>query len=145
MSVAVQVVFDCARPDELATFWAEALGYKKQDPPSGYSSWEEWLTANHIPKERWNALSAVVDPEGVGPRVFFQRVPEPKTVKNRVHLDLNAGGGRQVPLEERRRKIDEEAARLVGLGATLLRSVAEEEGEYFVNMLDPEGNEFDLQ
>jgi Glyoxalase-like domain len=145
MGVSVQVVLDCANPDALARFWAEALGYKLQDPPPGFATWEDWARANQIPEDQWDAMSAVVDPEGTGSRLFFQRVPEPKTVKNRVHLDVNVGGGRQVPVEERRVKVDEEAARLVALGATLLRVVAEQEDEYFANMLDPEGNEFDLQ
>jgi hypothetical protein len=144
MTVQFQVVFDCAGPDVLARFWAEVLGYKLQDPPPGFATWEEWATANEIPEDRWDAMSAIVDPEGAGARIFFQRVPEPKVVKNRVHLDVNVGGGLQVPLDDRRKRIDQEAARLVGLGATLLRAV-EEEGEYFVNMLDPERNEFDLQ
>jgi hypothetical protein len=144
MTVQFQVVFDCAGPDVLARFWAEVLGYKLQDPPPGFATWEEWATANEIPEDRWDAMSAIVDPEGAGARIFFQRVPEPKVVKNRVHLDVNVGGGLQVPLDDRRKRIDQEAARLIGLGATLLRAV-EEEGEYFVNMLDPERNEFDLQ
>jgi hypothetical protein len=145
MGVSFQVVFDCAGPDAMARFWAEALGYKLQDPPPGFDTWEDWARANEIPEDQWDAMSAVADPEGTGPRIFFQRVPEPKTVKNRVHLDVNVGGGRQVPLEERRRRIDAEVERLVGLGATLLRAVNEQADEYFVNMLDPEGNEFDLQ
>jgi hypothetical protein len=144
MAVSVQVVFDCTGPDALAHFWAEALGYKLQDPPAGFATWEDWARANAIPEDQWDARSAVVDPDGKGPRLFFQRVPEPKVVKNRVHLDLNVGGGPQVPIEERRRRIEAELARLVGLGATVLRTV-DEDGEYFVNMLDPEGNEFDLQ
>jgi hypothetical protein len=144
VALSVQVVFDCAGPDTLARFWAEVLGYKLQDPPPGFATWEDWARATGIPEDQWDARSAVVDPDGRGPRLYFQRVPEPKTVKNRVHLDVNVGGGRQTPIEERRTKIQAEAARLVGLGATLLRTV-DEDGEYFVNMLDPEGNEFDLQ
>jgi Glyoxalase-like domain len=145
VGVPVQVVFDCASPDALARFWAEVLGYKVQDPPPGFDTWEDWARANDIPEDRWDALSAIVDPEAGGPRIFFQRVPEPKSGKNRVHLDVNVGGGRHVPVEERRRRIDAEAERLVGIGATLLRAVEEEVDGYFVNMQDPEGNEFDLQ
>jgi hypothetical protein len=144
VAVSVQVVFDCAGPDTLARFWAEVLGYTLQDPPAGFATWEDFARANGIPEEEWDARSAVVDPDGQGPRLYFQRVPERKTVKNRLHLDVNVGGGRQVPIEERRPRIQAEAARLVELGAKLLRTV-EEDGEYFVNMLDPEGNEFDLQ
>jgi Glyoxalase-like domain len=144
MAIGVQVVFDCADPDRLARFWAEALGYKLQDPPPGYATWEQWAREQGIPEERWNDVSAVVDPDGKGPRLFFQRVPEPKTVKNRMHLDLNVGGPRGTPLDERRRSVDAEVERLVGAGATRLRAV-EEPGEYFVAMTDPEGNEFDVQ
>ena len=108
MATPIQVTFDCADPDRLATFWATALGYKKQDPPEGFGSWEEFLSAQGIPEDQWNSASAVVDPDGVGPRIYFQRVPEPKTVKNRVHLDVNAGGGRDTPPDERRKRVDAE-------------------------------------
>lgn len=144
MATTVQVVIDCADPDKLATFWAAALHYKKQDPPAGFDSWEAWLKAQGIPESEWNFASAVVDPEAAGPRIYFQRVPEGKVVKNRLHLDLNVGGGRSTPLEERRRRINTEVDRMVQIGARKSR-VVEERGEYFVNMLDPEGNEFDLQ
>lgn len=91
MATGIQVVFDCADPDSLARFWAEAIGYKLQDPPTGYGSWEHWAREQGIPQERWNDASAV-DPDNRGPRLYFQRVPEAKTTKNRVHLDLNASG-----------------------------------------------------
>jgi len=103
-----------------------------------------WLKAQGIPESEWNSASAVVDPEGRGPRIYFQRVPEGKVVKNRVHLDLNVGGPRGAPQGEQRRRVDAEVERLEGLGARRSR-VVEERGEYFVNMFDPEGNEFDLQ
>jgi len=144
MATGIQVVIDCADPDRLATFWAEALGYKKQDPPAGYGSWIDFLKAQGVPQDQWNSASAVVDPAGAGPRIFFQRVPEGKTVKNRVHLDLNAGGGRGTPHDERRRRVDAEVERLMGVGAQRVRAL-EERGEYWVCMLDPEGNEFDVQ
>jgi hypothetical protein len=134
-------VFDCADPSRLARFWAEALGYKLDDPPAGYQRWEDWLRDQGIPEERWNDASAVVDPDGAGPRIYLQRVPEPKTVKNRVHLDLNVSGGAPVPIEERRRRVEAEAERLTGIGATRLRAV-EELGVYWVVMQDPEANEF---
>lgn len=144
MATNVQIVFDCADPDKLATFWAEALHYKKQDPPEGFPSWDDFLRAEGIPESQWDSASAVVDPDGVGPRIFFQRVPEGKVVKNRVHLDLNVGGPRTRPHDERRLRIDAEVDRLVQLGARKSRAV-EERGEYFINMFDPEGNEFDVQ
>jgi hypothetical protein len=142
MSTGVQVVFDCADPDRLARFWAGALGYKLQDPPPGYTSWEDWARDHGIPEDRWNDASAVVDADGKGPRLYFQKVPEAKTVKNRVHLDLNITGGPSVaPVEERRGQVDAEVERLLGLGATRVR-VGEELGRYWVVMQDVEGNEF---
>lgn len=144
MATPIQVTFDCADPDRLATFWATALGYRKQEPPEGYATWPAFLAAQGIPEDQWNAANALIDPESRGPRLYFQRVPEPKVVKNRVHLDLNVGGGRHVPLEERRARVNAEVERLRGAGATQLRPV-EEHGEYWVVMADPEGNEFCLQ
>ena len=144
MATGVQIVFDCADPDTLATFWASALHYKKQDPPAGFASWPDFLKAQGIPQSQWNSASAIVDPDGVGPRIYFQQVPEGKTVKNRVHLDLNVGGPRSAPPDERRRRVDAEVGRLVRLGARQSRTI-EERGEYFINMFDPESNEFDVQ
>jgi len=147
MATGVQVVFDCADPDALARFWAEALRYKLEDPPAGYASWEAWAREQGIPEDRWNEASAIVDPDGRGPRLYFQRVPEAKTVKNRVHLDLNVSGAHGTPVAERRGRIDGEVERLVEAGATRLGALGAEEGtgEYVVNMADPEGNEFDVQ
>jgi hypothetical protein len=144
MATRFQVVMDCADPARLASFWAAALGYQLQPPPEGYESWEAFLSAIGIPEERWNSASAVIDPDGVGSRIYFQQVPEPKVVKNRVHLDLNVGGGSATPLDERRRRVDAEVERLITLGANKLRPV-EEHGEYWVVMQDPEGNEFCVQ
>ena len=142
MATGVQVVFDCADPARLSRFWAEALGYKLDDPPNGYDRWEDWLREQDIPEERWNDASAVVDPDGTGPRIYLQRVPEAKTVKNRVHLDLNVTGGPSAAsMEERRGRVDAEVERLLGIGATRLRAV-EELGVYWVVMHDPEANEF---
>jgi hypothetical protein len=138
-----QVTFDCADPDRQAGFWAAALGYQVQPPPEGYASWQAFLEARGIAYEP-GAASAVVDPEGIGPRLFFQRVPEPKTAKNRVHLDLNVPDGRELSEEERRTVVLSEVDRLIGLGATQHRAV-EENGEFWVVMTDPEGNEFCVQ
>ncbi|HEY9288201.1 MAG TPA: VOC family protein, partial [Candidatus Dormibacteraeota bacterium] len=117
MATRVQVVFDCADPARMAKFWAEALHYEEQDPPTGFDSWEGWLKAHGIPESEWNSANAVIDPNGAGPRIYFQRVPEGKVVKNRVHLDLNVGGGMSTPIEERKRRVDAEAERLIALGA----------------------------
>ncbi len=144
MATSFQVTIDCADPDRLARFWAEVLGYKIQDPPSGYATWEAFLKAQGIPESEWNAASAIVDPEGKGTRVFFQRVPEPKTAKNRVHLDVNVGGGPAAPLTERRQRVDAAVERIVALGATLV-GPKEKHGEYWVVLHDPEGDEFCVQ
>jgi hypothetical protein len=144
MVVQMQVSFDAADPQRLAAFWREALGYQDQPPPEGYASWEDWARAVGIPEETWGDMAALVDPEGVRPRVLIQRVPEPKTAKNRVHLDLNVSGDREVAFEDRRPKVDAAVERLIGLGATKVRTY-DEPDQYWVVMQDPEGNEFCLQ
>jgi hypothetical protein len=68
----------------------------------------------------------IIDPAGHGPRIWFQVVPEGKTVKNRLHLDIGVSGGRSVPIEVRRQRVDAEAARLAAAGATIVRSLQEE-------------------
>ena len=142
MATGVQVVIDCADPAKLASFWVEALGYVVQPPPPGFESWPDWLRDQGIPEEKWNDASAVVDPDRAGPRIFLQRVPEPKSVKNRVHLDLNVTAG--MPREEVDEKLEAEAKRLEALGATRVRKMAEWSSRWIV-MQDPEGNEFCLQ
>jgi hypothetical protein len=145
MALGIQIVFDCTHPQRLSEFYAAALHYRLQDPPEGFPTWEAFLGSIGVPEEEWNDGSAVVDPEGKGPRIYFQRMDTPKPTKNRLHLDVNASGGRKVPEEERRRRIDAEVERILGLGlgATKL-SVSDDANFYFVTMLDPEGNEFDV-
>jgi len=140
----LQVVFDCRDPAKLSEFYARALHYKLQDPPSGYPSWEAWLKEQGIPEAEWNSASAIVDPEGKGPRVYFQQMYTPKLGKNRLHIDINASGGLKVPLPERKRQVNQEDERLWVLGATTDHEL-EEMGEYCFIMLDPEGNEFCVQ
>lgn len=144
MATEVQVVLDCADPDRMARFWSEALGYQLQDPPAGYPTWEAFLRDIGVPKEDWNSASALVDPQGRGPRIFLQRVFEPKSTKNRMHLDLNVGGSPGTAAEERRQRVTAEVKRLVALGATQLYEQAER-GEFWVIMQDPEQNEFCVQ
>jgi hypothetical protein len=118
------VEFDCASPPELARFWAEALHYPglPVDLPDG----EDVM------------LEA---PEGLTD-IYFQRVPEGKVGKNRLHLDLMVGG--EGTLEERSARINAEAARLVALGGSDARGPIAEGGSYWMRMQDPEGNEFCL-
>jgi hypothetical protein len=143
MARTFQVTFDAASPERLAAFWAQALGYVLQPPPDGFDSWQAWLTDAGVPRADWDSAAALVDPTGAGPRIYIQRVPEPKTAKNRVHLDVSVSQGPGIPADERRGPIEAEAERLVALGATRHREV-EEHGGYWVVMSDPEGNEFCL-
>ncbi|MFI6133561.1 VOC family protein [Micromonospora sp. NPDC051141] len=144
MGLDVQFTFDCADPAALAAFWAEALGYRVQGPPDGFDSWEQALTAFGVPPERHGDASAVVDPEGTGPRVFFQRVPEPKRGKNRVHLDVRAAPG--LTGAARMAALEAVADRLVALGATRVarHEPAPPLGAGHLVLADPEGNEFCL-
>jgi len=144
MGIPIQVTFDAADPAALADFWAEALGYVIPPPPTGFESWDDWATAMGIPEENWNDARALVDPDGKGPRLFFQRVPEDKTAKNRVHLDVNAGGGHDVEYPDRIDAVDHHVDHLLDLGATKI-DVFSQRGEYWVVMQDPEGNEFCVQ
>jgi hypothetical protein len=144
MTREFQVTFDSGDPAALAGFWAKTLGYQIQDPPEGFDSWDAALDAFGVPEERRNDASAINDPEGSGPRVFFQRVPEPKTAKNRVHLDVRAAPG--LSGDERMAALEEECARLVALGASRISrfepSPPLQAGH--IVMADPEGNEFCL-
>jgi hypothetical protein len=146
MATAIQVVIDCADPATLSRFWAEALHYELDNPPPGFDSWPAFLESQGVPESEWNSASAVSDPDGKGPRIFFQQVPEAKQVKNRVHLDINAGGPRDTPEAEKRAKVDAEVERLVREGATVFRPAQIGPfGEYWVVLQDPEGNEFCVQ
>jgi catechol 2,3-dioxygenase-like lactoylglutathione lyase family enzyme len=144
MARDIQITVDCADPGGLAAFWAEALGYRLQDPPAGFASWDEALEAMGVPPANRNDASAVVDPEGAGPRLFFQRVPEGKQAKNRMHLDVRAAPGRKG--DARMAALEAEAERLVGHGAARLarHEPAPPLGEGHIVMADPEGNEFCL-
>jgi hypothetical protein len=144
MARDVQITFDCADPAALATFWAEALSYQLQGPPGGFESWEQALEAMGVPPDRRNDASAVVDTDGSRPRLFFQRVPEGKQGKNRVHLDVRAAPGLEG--EARMAALESEAERLVGHGATRLgrHDPAPPLGAGHLVMADPEGNEFCL-
>ncbi|HEY8300533.1 MAG TPA: VOC family protein [Jatrophihabitans sp.] len=143
MATHFQVTFDSADPGAHAAFWAEALHYVLQPPPAGFDSWDAALEAWGVPPEQRNDRAALVDPDGAGPRLFFQKVPEPKTAKNRVHLDLRAAAG--VAREGRTAALEAECGRLTALGARLLHRL-EPDGinDLCLVMQDPEGNEFCL-
>jgi catechol 2,3-dioxygenase-like lactoylglutathione lyase family enzyme len=137
----VQVTFDCADPERVARFWCEVLGYEVPAPPPGFDSWDAFDRT--LPPERQGSAFACQDPAGVGPRLFFQRVPEHKVVKNRVHLDVRVGTG--LVGDERLAVLDAERDRLVALGATQVRRMpADGIDESCIVMQDVEGNEFCL-
>ncbi|MFI5944313.1 VOC family protein [Streptomyces uncialis] len=141
-----KLVIDAGDPHAQAEFWADALGYVIED---NNALIEGLLAAGHAPEEltverwgrrAWRDLVAVRHPDdpydeasgtGLGRRLLFQRVPEVKTVKNRLHIDVHPAAGER----------EAEVARLADRGATVLTRVKEPGGEWVV-MSDPEGNEF---
>ncbi len=136
-----QVTFDCAEPERVARFWCEVLGYVAPPPPEGFPTWDAYNRS--LPAEERGAWFACSDPSGVGPRLYFQRVPEGKVAKNRVHLDVRAGTG--LVGDERLATLEAERDRLVALGAVCVQVLtADEENESCIVMQDIEGNEFCL-
>jgi hypothetical protein len=137
----VQITFDCTEPERVARFWCEVLGYVVPPPPEGFATWGDFDRT--VPPEQRGSAFACMDPTGAGPRLFFQRVPEGKVVKNRVHLDVRVGTG--LVGEERLAVLEAECARLVPLGAVRVQLLtADDENESFLVMQDVEGNEFCL-
>jgi hypothetical protein len=138
MAFEFQVAVDCARPHDLADWWAEALGWQVEPQDEAFirrmlaeGAASESETTRHRGALVWRAGAAITSPDAGRPRVLFQAVPEAKTVKNRLHLDVRVGAERQ----------DAEVARLLRLGATELWRGAQ--GPHtWVTMADPEGNEF---
>lgn len=147
MTPRVQLTIDCAEPARLCRFWAEVLGWVVPPPPSGHASWRDWYLAVGVPEEELEdgGDDRLVDPDGHGPAIWFQPVPEPKTVKNRLHLDLTVSGGRETPIAERRALLTAEAERIIALGGRVVRWNDEDYVDHIgVVMADPEGNEFCL-
>jgi Glyoxalase-like domain len=146
LAVSYQLVIDCTSPEPLARFWAEALHYVIAPPPENFGSWDDYYRSIGVPEDELGlGADVITDPKDEGPRIWFQVVPEKKSIKNRIHIDVNASGGRSSSLDVRRERVEAEAARLVSLGATRLRTIAEEGLDHHaVAMTDPEGNEFDV-
>ncbi|GAA1613468.1 VOC family protein [Catellatospora bangladeshensis] len=148
MATRIQVTIDCADPNRLVEFWAAALHYRPQQPPEDHPTWKSYWLSKGIPEDELEGAEntdSIEDPDGVGPRFWFQRVPESKAGKNRLHLDLSVSGGRAVPVETRRERVHAEAERLIALGATRLRILYTEGVDHYGETLqDPEGNEFCL-
>jgi len=146
MAHSMQIVFACDDPDRMTEFWAGALGYIPQPPPPGFDTWDAFADSVGIPVEARNDIGAVVDPDGVGPRLLFERW-DGGAPNQRVHLDVNSvGGGRfEGTDEERKTALGEERARLEKLGATFYRESVGAAGEIWIEMHDPEGNWFCVQ
>jgi hypothetical protein len=145
MATRIQIVIDANDGNALAAFWAEATGYVEEDVDAmvrsvveaGHASADDTVEVGG--KLRWKGYASLRHPDdpvtergtGAGRRILFQEVPEPKTVKDRIHLDLLVGPDQR----------EAEVERLVGLGATIVREVDEPGGRHTV-LADPEGNEF---
>jgi hypothetical protein len=138
MAFDFQVVIDSSNPHVLADWWAEALGWQVEPQDESFirrmvetGAASEEDTTRHRGALVWKIGAALTSPDAGRPRVLFQEVPEAKTVKNRVHLDVRVGADRR----------EGEVARLLGLGATELWRGSQ--GPYeWVTLADPEGNEF---
>ncbi|MGH8925814.1 MAG: VOC family protein [Acidimicrobiia bacterium] len=145
MAHSIQVVFACEDPEKLATFWAGALDYVLQPPPPGFATWEAFARELSIPEDKWGDVSAAVDPEARGPRLFFERYDGGQP-NQRVHIDVNSvGAGEELTNEERRSRLAKERMRLEAFGATYKREASGMAGETWIEMFDPEGNWFCVQ
>jgi hypothetical protein len=140
MALSIQVTFDAVDPRSLGAFWCEALGYVEPPPPAPHASWEDALVAWGYTPDQFNDRYAIIDPDGRGPRIFLQKVAEPKRAKNRVHLDVNVGGDHS----GRRERVRDHAQHLVSLGAHF-EAEFDQERDFWIVMRDPEGNEFCVQ
>jgi hypothetical protein len=140
----IQLTIDANDPPSLARFWAGALGYQTVPPAQPDTTWYAHYRAGLGEDAAYD--DRLFDPAGLRPPIWFQEVPETKTGKNRLHLDLYPTGRDDALPQGRRVEIVEaKVAELVGLGASVQRR---ERGDdptdafYYVVMHDPEGNEF---
>ncbi|MEX2628138.1 MAG: VOC family protein [Ilumatobacteraceae bacterium] len=133
MAGPFQITFDCADADRMAEFWSIALDYRVEPPPTGYLSWGDYLRSHQLPVPPAGSISAIVDPDREGPRIVFLRAAEGALARTRVHLDIRAGATDGAKTAK--------VAALIDAGATQLRRV-DEDGDWWVVLVDPEGNEF---
>ncbi|MFU8946650.1 VOC family protein [Mycetocola zhadangensis] len=142
MATEWTLTVDCADPARVAAFWKRALGYRDREVPDGFASEEDWLASFGVPKEEWNDGAYIEDPEGQRPQMSFLKVPEGKVVKNRLHIDIHAGGSRGESWDARWPRVLATVDDLIEAGATLIRQFDVEGQPDHVVMVDPEGNEF---
>lgn len=142
-----QLTIDSNDPSRLVAFWAPLLGYEVQPAPAGFETWNDYYRSVGVPDDELDAdgdgADRIFDPTGKGPNIWFQVVPETKTTKNRLHLDLYVSERRTTPYEVRKPLVEAQVADLLECGATI-RSIHDdaEHGHYSTGMFDPEGNEF---
>jgi catechol 2,3-dioxygenase-like lactoylglutathione lyase family enzyme len=142
MTTKWTVTLDCTDVPTMLAFWRLALGYVEPTPPEGWTSWEDWLRDMEVPAEEWADGGGLDDPDGVLPSLSFLKVPEPKSSKNRLHIDLQVSGGRHLDADLRRERIEAKVDELTGAGATVLDRSMQAGSLDHVVMADPEGNEF---
>jgi hypothetical protein len=136
MVTRVDLTMDCADPNTLAEFWKLAVGYVDEPPPAPFATRADWLASfEDLPDDGMGA-AWLTDPAGVAPRLCLLQVPEPKTAKNRLHMDLRVSG--DGPAGQRWREVSAEVQRLVTAGASVIAEFA----PHHVVLADPEGNEF---
>ncbi len=143
-----QLTIDCADPTRMVRFWGPLLGYDVAPPPPGHPTWNSWYLSVGVPEDELDlegdSVDRLVDPTGRGPTIWFQVVPEPKTTKNRLHLDLLVGGGSSGEYAARKAAVQATVAAVEASGGSV-REVTDEPGQrYSVGVRDPEGNEFCL-
>jgi len=136
MLIRVDLTLDCANPEALAAFWRTAAGYVNEPPPPPFRTRDEWLAQFVDEDDGVMGAAWLHDPTGVAPRLCLLQVPEPKTAKNRLHLDLRVSGS-GTP-EEKWSRVTVEVARLTAAGGAVVCTFT---GHHVV-MIDPEGNEF---
>lgn len=137
MATGISLTLDCTNARLLGDFWKTALDYIDEPPPPPFATREEWLASFDLPEDDSADDGAwLCDPEGVGPRLSILKVPEPKTAKNRLHIDIRVPG--HGSSDERWARIRSKSARLVEAGGSVYEVA---EGHHIV-MTDPEGNEF---
>ena len=143
-----QLTIDCVNPTRMEEFWAPVLDYAVQPPPDGFATMNDYYLSIGVPEDEidpdGDGTDRIFDPDGGGPRIWFQPVPERKSVKNRFHFDVYVAD-RSAPMKEIIATVDAKVAELVERGATIdhpNRIDTDTLQRYGVVMHDPEGNEF---
>ena len=143
-----QLTIDCHDPARLVSFWAPVLGYDVRPAPGNFATWNDYYLSVGVPADELDlndptgGADRLIDPQGHGPAIWFQPVPEGKSVKNRIHLDVYAMS-REEPYAARKAANAAWVEELVAAGATILKVLDEPEwGRYYITLADPEGNEF---